>query len=123
MKTISNNLLIYNDENYKHAVNYSSSFYNNPVTLNYGDKHERTKYILGSGSSDSISLVQNGIYIYVISENYLLNYISLTEINTEQKSMEEVFFDSNEIDNNEMLVDIFEMKTEEQIKILTQYLD
>ena len=73
MKRISNNVLIYGDTGYTHAVNYQH-MYNAPITLNFGEKHNRTKYIIGPGTSDSIELWQDGVLIYVFAENYGLGY-------------------------------------------------
>ncbi len=48
MQKLSNkNLLIYSDTDYTHAVNYRN-LYNAPITLNFDDKHNRTKYILSA---------------------------------------------------------------------------
>lgn len=123
MENLNKSILIYNDENYKYAVNYSGFMFNNPITLNYGEKHRRVKYILPCGSCDNISILQDGIYIYIVSENSGLNYISLEEIDTENKTIQSIFLDSNEIDNNEEFTDILNLTSEQQIKILTQYLN
>ena len=125
MKTINNSkLLIYSDANYMHSVN-PSRLYNNPITLNYGAKHERTKYILPCGNQDIIEMLQDGVFIYVVSQNNGLNYISLTLINTESKQIEgEVFLNEEDCSNEENFsFGILDLQTDEQIKILTQYLN
>lgn len=66
METLSKKYLIYSDINYTKAINYSHK-YNAPITLNFGPKHNIVKYILSAGSGDGITLLQEGIYIYVIS--------------------------------------------------------
>ena len=97
--------------------------YNFPITLNYGEKHNRCKYILSAGTSDHITILQDGIFIYVINENSGLNYIGLQVINTELKEEEyTVYLDSNDIDTEEnFCFGILDMDTEEQLKILLQY--
>jgi len=121
-KTFS--LLHYGDYNYRYAVNYSGSLFNHPITLNYGEKHNRVKYILGAGTSDTITLLQDGIFIYVVAENYGLSYLSLQIINTETKQVEgEVFLNSADCqDEDNISTGILELDTEEQLKVLFQYL-
>ena len=125
MKTLNNSkLLIYSDTNYNHAVNYQH-MYNAPITLNFGAKHERTKYILPCGNQDTIEMLRDGVFIYVVSQNNGLNYISLTLINTESKEIEgEVFLNDEDCSNEENFsFGILDLQTNEQIKILTQYLN
>ena len=125
MKTLNNSeVLIYRDENYEHSANYTQFLYSDPITLNIGLKHERTKYIIGAGASDGITLLQDGIFIYVISENKGLNYICMEVINTEAKEIENnVFLQSCDIDEEENICfDILKKNTDEQFKILCEYL-
>jgi hypothetical protein len=124
MLQLSNNLLIYADGNYRHAANYSHSFYNAPITLNFGEKHNRTKYILTAGSSDNIELWQDGIFIYVLAQNNGLSYISLMLINTESKQVEgNVFLNEQDCTFEENYsFGILDKDSEEQIKILCEYL-
>jgi hypothetical protein len=91
MKVLNKDILIYGDCNYVHAVNYQH-LYNAPITLNYGDKHNRKKYILSAGTCDHITLMQDGIFIYVIAENTGLNYLSMQTINTETNEIEDNIF-------------------------------
>jgi len=124
MQILNNSkLLIYGDVNCTHAVNYQH-MYNAPITLNYGNKHERTKYILPSGTNDNIELLQDGVFIYVVSQNNGLNYISLFLINTETKEIEgNVFLTGDDIDcEGNYSFDILNKDTEAQIKIMMQYL-
>jgi hypothetical protein len=123
METISKNCLIYSDCNYNHAVNYQH-MYNAPITLNFGEKHNRSKYIISSGTCDSITLVKDGIYIYVISENTGLNYIGMDCINTESKEVEgHVFLSDNDLnDEDNFCYGILDLTPLEQVKILSEYL-
>jgi hypothetical protein len=125
MKTLSNSEhLIYADTDYVHAVNYQH-LHNAPVTLNYGLKHARTKYSLGVGSSDSITLLQDGVFIYVISENLHLNYVALEVVNTETKEIEsDVYLQGPDIDPDADTIsaDLLDMGADEQLKVLLQYI-
>lgn len=123
MKQISNKILIYSDENYRHAVNYSQHLYNFPITLNYGKKHSRTKYMLPSGTSDNIEIWGEGIFLYVLSQNNRLEYLSLFVINTESKTIDaEIFLNSTDINSEENICyEILEKESKEQIKILLEY--
>jgi len=124
MQTLSKNILHYGDTNYNHAVNYRH-LYNAPITLNYGPKHGRTKYILNAGTSDHITLLQYGIFIYVINENSGLSYIGLQVINTELKEVEgEVFLNDGDIEDGggNLSSGILELDCEAQLKILCEYL-
>jgi len=124
MKTLvkTYDLLIYGDETYKTAVNYTQSLYNDPITLNY----EGVKYILDAGTSDNLTILQDGIFIYVISENRGLQYIGLQVFNTELKQEEgSVFLGENDISEYGeecTATGILDKDIDEQIKILFQYL-
>lgn len=124
MLQLPNDLLIYNDGNYSHAINYRH-LYNAPITLNYGEKHNRTKYIINCGTSDIIELWQDGIFIYVLGQNNGLSYFSLMVINTETKEVEnEVFLNESDCTNTECFsFGILDMSSEEQLKILSEYLN
>jgi len=121
VKTFS--LLQYNDCNYTHAVNYRH-LYNAPITLNFGEKHNRTKYILSAGSSDNIELWQDGIFVYVLSQNNGLSYISLQVINTEAKQIEgEVFLNEQDCTcEGNVSAGILDMDSEQQLRVLFEYL-
>lgn len=123
MLQLPNSYLIYSDTNYNHSVNYRH-LYNTPVTLNYGEKHNRTKYMLNAGSSDNIELWQDGVFIYVLSQNNGLTYISLQVINTETKQIEgEVFLNEQDCTFEEnMSYGILDSDSEQQLKILFEYL-
>ncbi len=120
----SASLLQYGDTNYNHAVNYRH-LYNAPITLNFGEKHKRTKYILSAGTQDHITLLQDGIFIYVIAQNNGLSYISLQVINTEAKEIEgEVFLNEQDCTHEENFsAGILDMDEEQQLKILFEYLN
>ena len=123
MLQLTKNILTYQDENYSHAVNYESSLYNFPITLNYGEKHNRTKYILSAGTSDHIELWQDGVYIYVLAQNNGLSYISLMCINTELKEVESCYLGPNDcIEEEAVSFGILDMNSEAQIKLLCEYL-
>ncbi len=117
-------LLHYGDTKYNHAVNYRH-LYNAPITLNYGDKHKRVKYILSAGTSDHIEVLKDGIFIYVVFQNNGLSYISLQVINTETKEIEgEVFLNAQDCTFEEnMSFGILDMDTDQQLKILFEYLN
>jgi len=116
--------LNYQDSEYRHAANFTQSLYNYPITLNFGEKHKRTKYILSAGSSDNIELWQDGIFIYVLSQNNGLSYISLMVINTELKQVEgDVFLNEQDCTFEENIsAGILDMDSEQQLKILFEYL-
>lgn len=123
MNKLPNTLLHYSDENYTKSANYQH-MYNAPITLNFGEKHNRTKYIIGAGSSDNIELWQDGIFIYILSQNNGLSYISLQIINTELKEVEGSVF-LNEQDctlEDNFSAGILDMDSQQQIKILTEYI-
>jgi hypothetical protein len=122
MQILNKNILYYGDHKYDKAVNYSQSFFNFPITLNYGEKHNRTKYIIGAGTSDHITLFKYGIFIYVISENNGLSYLSLQVINTELKEIEsDIFLDSSSLDSED-IENLINLSPEEQLKQLFHYL-
>jgi sulfur transfer complex TusBCD TusB component (DsrH family) len=125
MKTeiINKDVLIYGDLNYTKAVNYRH-LYNSPITLNYGEKHNRTKYIISAGTGDSITLIKDGIYIYIISENRYFRYISLEVINTEAREIENnVFLSETDLNEKEnVCYNILDKDTDEQLQILYNYL-
>lgn len=124
MKQLSNSKhLIYGDTNYTHAANYRH-LYNAPITLNFGEKHSRTKYILSAGSSDNIELWQDGIFIYVLAQNNWLSYISLQVINTETKEEDgNVFLNDGDCTLEENFsAGILDKDSESQLKILFEYL-
>ncbi|MES2382439.1 MAG: hypothetical protein V4538_15435 [Bacteroidota bacterium] len=123
MLQLKKDILYYNDENYNHAVNYQH-MYNAPITLNFGKKHNRSKYIISAGTCDHITLLQDGIFIYVIAENTGLSYISLQVINTELKQVEgDVFLNEQDCTNEENFsFGILDMAPNQQLKILSEYL-
>jgi hypothetical protein len=123
MKQIKKDCLIYGDTAYTHAVNYRH-LYNAPITLNYGEKHKRKKYILSAGTSDIIELWQDGIFIYVLAQNNGLSYISLQVINTETAQEEgHVFLNEQDCTLEENYsFGILDKGSEEQLKTLFEYL-
>jgi len=123
LERLSNEYLIYGDNNYIHSVNYRH-FYNAPITLNYGEKHNKGKYIISSGTSDIIELWKDGVYIYVLGQNNGLGYVSLDVINTETKEVENSVFLNNCDCTSEdsFYYGILDMGSKEQIKILSECL-
>lgn len=124
MEKLNNSkILIYGDCNYTKAINYRH-LYNAPVTLNFGPKHHRTKYILSAGTSDSITVLLDGIMIYVVAENQPLSYCSLQVINTETKEIEgDVFLDEMDcLDEGNFSYAILDMDVEDQLKVMSEYL-
>lgn len=119
----TSSLLHYGDTNYTKAINYQH-MYNAPITLNYGEKHNRTKYIIGAGTQDHIELWQDGIFIYVLSQNNGLSYISLEVINTELREIEgNVFLNEEDCTHEDNFsAGILDMTSEEQLKVLFEYL-
>jgi len=111
---------ILNDPDHKEAVNYDgTNFYNNPMTVVI----ENIKYVLGIGHSDSKSVVIKDEYFYLVAENTGLNYISLTVINTLERTLKDVCLTDSDINDPEAFsFDILYKETEEQIKILSEYL-
>jgi hypothetical protein len=113
--------LNYSDENYKSAVNYEQDLYNYPVTLDIDGK----LYILGCGSSDSITIkVKKGI-CYVLGVNRGLSYISLTIIDTRhtdndnQWLIDSLYWDNSQIE--EIKPKLLDMSTNYQIRYLAQW--
>ena len=128
MKKLSNSdLLIYQDSEYRHAANFTQSLYNSPITLNYGAKHDRVKYILSAGTNDNIELLQEGIFIYVIAQNNGLGYISMQIFNTETRGesgeVGDVYLSGEDCTlEGSFSEGILDMDSEAQIKILCEYL-
>lgn len=116
--------LNYQDSEYRHAANFTQSLYNCPITLNYGERHNRTKYILSAGTSDYIELWQDGVFIYVLAQNNGLSYISLMVINTELKQVEgNVFLNEQDCTLEENTsAGILDMDSQQQLKLLFEYL-
>lgn len=115
MKTV----ITKNDSDYKTCVN-ARDLYNNPVTLT----HDGVKYMLSCGSSDSIKTVYEDDYIYVISSNAGLGYLSLQVINTNEISIDgEIYLDNNDMCNEEnMCYQLIDKDTAIQKTILSEYI-
>lgn len=106
--------IIKTDPAHRTAINYDgTSYFNDPCTVNI----DGVKYIIGAGTSDRLTTVIEGNIVYILGENSPLNYISLVEINTDTKEVNEAFLNDNGLPE-----DIFELSTMQQIKFLTQYL-
>ena len=119
-KIINKEVLIYSDEEYNHAVNYSQWLYNFPITLNYKGK----KYIISAGTRDQITLIKENNEILILTENKGLNYLGLESIDLDKQTVNSlVFLESNDIDNQENICfDILNKPLKKQLIILNNYL-
>lgn len=107
----------YCDLEYNRAINYDgTNYFNPPVTVQIN----KDKYILGVGSSDRLYSLIEGHMLYIVGENIGLSYISCIEIDMKNKQvLNDVFIEN--VDENEFTEDIFDLDTEEQIKILSEW--
>ncbi len=106
------------DTDHKSAVNsINTPYYNCPITVTIDGK----KYILGTGTADKKTVIIKEDIFYLISANNNLGYISLTVINTQTQTVSEAFLNSSEI--NEISPDILDEEPEQQINILSDYLN
>lgn len=116
--------IIRSDADYRDAINYSDhpDLYNFPVTITA----KNTKWVLGCGSSDMLSIKAKKGCLYIIAENSGLDYISLTVIDTKVDTIQEVFFGNGELSQNPLSLpkgkQIFDYSTAYQIRILSAYL-
>ena len=109
----------YSDEFYRDAVNCEHTQYSNyPMTVKIKD----VKYILPCGASDKIWPQINENLVYVVGENSGLGYIGLVLIDTEQKEITQDIFIQN-VHEIELTEDIFNLDTQEQINILSNWFD
>lgn len=107
------------DVDYHKAINYRHSYYNFPVTVDYGDK----KFILRCGSADIISTKMDGNDLIIVSENSGLNYISMTVIDLDKDSVHEVFLSGNDLDlEDSYSYGLLDKDLDEQIKIMYEYI-
>lgn len=119
MNRLSKTLLTYGDTEYTTAINYRH-LYNAPITLTYKD----VKYIIGAGTADSITLLQDGVELYILSKNNNLDYISLDIINTDTHDIQSVFLNSSDINDDETAPSykILDKDIDEQLNVLFMYL-
>ena len=121
MKTTLN----YSDKNYREAINLDrTGYYNFPMTIDIGQH----KLILGFGSSDRIREVKTENNIYLIGENSGLDYISCVCIDISGERPEilnDVFLQGPEAwaDMVPGGQSIFDLETEEQINILSNWFE
>lgn len=80
------------DFDYRNAVNYTMDLFNPPITMTW----EKTKYILPFGTTDKITAAFRENEILLIGKNYSLGYVSYTEINTIDKSLQHVFIEKDD---------------------------
>ena len=112
---------IKSDKDYRQAINYdNTNYYNYPCTFNFGDK----KYIIGAGSSDHITVTRKDNCFYVIAENFGLGYISMAYIDTKYDIVHECFLQGDDITDPDCFsYNVLDKDTEEQITILSEYID
>jgi len=103
------------DQDYMQAVNYDSrTYYNPPITIDV----DGVKYILSCGTSDHLTTIEDGSYLRIIGENFNLDYMSLTVINTTTKEIDSCYVDNIESE----YPGIFKIETDQQLAILSQHL-
>ena len=103
------------DYDYREAVNYdNTAYYNPPMTINI----DGVKYILSCGTKDALTTIEDGSYLRIIGENFYLDYMSLTVINTTTKEIDSCYLDYVESE----YPGIFEFEIEQQLAILSNYL-
>jgi hypothetical protein len=106
------------DADHKSAVNsINTPYYNCPISVTI----DGNKYLLGIGTKDAKTVIIKEHIFYLIAKNIGLNYISLTVINTQTQTVSEAFLNSSEI--NEISPDILDEEPEQQINILSDYLN
>ena len=112
-------VITHNDENFASALNYDgTNYYNNPTTLTLGKK----LYILGSGTSDKITVRKRKNTVYVVSVNKGLEYIALFVID-DYISNDSVYLSGNDLNDSENICyGLLDKTTFQQIKILSEYL-
>lgn len=112
--------LIYNDSDYSTAINCEHTDYCNfPITANIEGK----KFIIGSGTSDNLSIVERDNLVYIVGENHNLEYISLDLINTKDNTINSCFLNSIDINDPQCFsYGLLGKSTEDQIKVLSEYL-
>jgi hypothetical protein len=108
------------DYNYREALNYDgTNFYNAPITINIAGK----LFILPFGTSDRKSVTIKDNYAYIIGENRGLDYISMSVIDLSDNTVESCYLSDNDLNDPECFsYDLLNKDTEEQIKILLEYL-
>lgn len=112
-------VITHNDENFAAALNYAGTkFYNNPTTIQLGKK----LYILGSGTTDTITVRKRKNTVYVVSVNKCLEYIAMFVID-DYITNDSVYLSSNDLNDSENICfGLLDKTTFQQIKILSEYL-
>ena len=110
------------DYNYREAINYDGTQYFNPpmsITIN-----EKT-YILPCGEADHLTIDTDRIKdcVIIVSENFGLSYIGMTEINYITDVVTSVFLNEQDTtgDPDTLSYGILDKGTAEQITILYEY--
>jgi hypothetical protein len=119
MKTATQQIYFftYSDSNYKNALNYDGAkYFHDPMTFTINGK----TFIVGLSASDRIVVtIHHDKHVYIISENTSLEYISLTYIDIHNNVLDSCYFSENDL---RVFGNVFEMPTDEQIAILSNYL-
>lgn len=110
----------YSDSNYRDAINYDgTNYYNCPMTINIDGK----LFVLSFGTSDRTTVKIDEPFFYIIGENSNLDYISMTVIDLSDNSVQSCYLSGNDINDPEVYsYDVLNKDTDEQIKILSEYL-
>jgi hypothetical protein len=124
--TISKNIKINRrDEDYRDAINYyNQPYYNFPTTVSIDDK----KFIVGFGTSDRITIIDNSKYnfpdneVYILGKHFGLNYISLYVIDLDKDTVNDIFLDDSDLSNEEnFCYNLLDKEEKEQLNILLEY--
>lgn len=107
----------YNDGDYKSALNYDGSkYYHAPMTFTINGK----TFIVSLGEKDHKTVtIHHATQIYIISVDYINEYISLTYIDSENNMIDSCYFTKNDL---RIFGNILELTTDEQVSILSNYL-
>jgi hypothetical protein len=116
MKYLFNN----SDDNFAAALNYDgTNYFNNPITFEIDGK----LFIVPFGTADGKTVVIREHLVYIVGENRGLDYIGLVCIDLSTDTTQDLFFDSNDLqDEQSDLYEILDKETDEQIRIMSQWL-
>lgn len=107
----------YNDASYKSAINYDGTkYYHAPTTFTMNGK----AFIVYMGKEDQKTVrIHHDTHVYIVSENFSLESISLTYIDIANNVVDSCYFSKNDL---RMFGNVFDMPTDEQIALLSNYL-
>lgn len=111
---------IYDSFDNKAAVNYTgTNYYNPPIMLEVNN----ALFILPFGTSDTKTVKFEGDYMFIVGENSRLDYISMVCIDLTNNSIESCYLSGNDLSDSDcMSYQLLDKDTDEQIKILCEYL-